>query len=102
MHHFENLLPSVILEAVNKQGVRPAGSLFPLNSYENRVYLIELEEQDPIVAKFYRPGRWSLEAIAEEHRFVEALAEAEVPVVEPLILDHPVNICDSIGQTGDF
>lgn len=102
MNHFEDLLPTVILDAVQRQGVRPRGSLFPLNSYENRVYTVDLEEQEPIVAKFYRPGRWSAEAIAEEHRFVVALADAEVPVVEPLILDHPVPECDSLGKTGDY
>lgn len=84
------------------QGWLPTGALFPLNSYENRVYQISLEERDPIVAKFYRPGRWTLPAIAEEHRFVRALAAAEVPLVQPLSLKHPVDLIDSLGQIGVF
>ncbi|MBI4211575.1 MAG: serine/threonine protein kinase [Deltaproteobacteria bacterium] len=83
---FDHLLPDVIFQAVEAQGLRPTGSLLPLNSYENRVYQIALEEDAPIIAKFYRPGRWTESAIAEEHAFLEKLAEAEVPVVSPLAL----------------
>jgi Ser/Thr protein kinase RdoA (MazF antagonist) len=61
--------------------------LLALNSYENRVYQVWRDDEPPIVAKFYRPGRWSDAQIAEEHAFVAALAEGEIPVVAPLVLD---------------
>lgn len=102
VHHFDALLPETVLESVAAQGFRPTGSLLPLNSYENRVYEIALEDADPIVAKYYRPKRWTVPAIAEEHQFLQALADAEVPVVQPLPLPHPIDIISSLGQTGDF
>jgi Ser/Thr protein kinase RdoA (MazF antagonist) len=58
-----------------------------LNSYENRVYQVGVEEARPVVVKFYRPGRWSDEAILDEHGFSLELAEADVPVVAPLVID---------------
>jgi len=99
---FDSLLPELILDSVFLQGMRPTGALFPLNSYENRVYQIDLEEADPIIAKFYRPGRWSAEAIAEEHRFVNALAEAEIPVVQPLPLPNNLGIQKTLAETEGF
>lgn len=82
-------MPEVIFKSVIRQGLRPTGVLVPLNSYENRVYEIGLEEAEPIVAKYYRSDRWSRAAIMEEHRFLQMLAEAELPVVQPLPLrDH--------------
>jgi Ser/Thr protein kinase RdoA (MazF antagonist) len=54
-----------------------------LNSYENRVYQVGIEEERPMIAKFYRPGRWSREQIQEEHAFCQELAEHELPVVAP-------------------
>ena len=84
--HFDTLLPETIFQTVTDQGWQPTGRLVPLNSYENRVYEIGLEEAEPVVVKYYRPGRWSREQIIEEHRFVEAVAEAEIPVVLPLPL----------------
>ncbi len=83
---FSDLLPDTIFDTVTEQGFAPTGTLFPLNSYENRVYEIALEEHEPIVAKFYRPGRWSLAAITEEHLFIKAASEVDVPVVDPLPL----------------
>lgn len=102
MNAFDALTPDLILSAVEAQGFQPTGALFPLNSYENRVYEIALEENNPIVAKFYRPGRWTAEAIAEEHRFVWAAHELEVPTVEPLRLMRPTIFGDSLGQQGGF
>lgn len=99
---FSNLLPQTILQAVMDQGFQPTGSLFPLNSYENRVYLIELEEYEPLVAKFYRPGRWSQEALQEEHDFNLALEEAEVPVVAALSLEKPLPQSETLGKIEDF
>lgn len=99
---FGQLLPDLIFGAVNAQGYRPTGTLFPLNSYENRVYEIGLEGQEPLVGKFYRPGRWSAEAIAEEHAFLGALEEHEVPVVRSLKLPNPVAQSDYLGKTRDI
>lgn len=75
-----------MLNAVESVGFRSDGRLLALNSYENRVYQIGLDEGAPVVAKFYRPGRWTDAAILEEHAFVHELAEREIPVVPPLLL----------------
>lgn len=68
-------------------GRRATGSVYALNSLENRVYEVALEEAPPVVVKFYRPGRWSKEALLDEHQFVADLVEAEVPVAAPLVAD---------------
>ena len=81
---YQDLSPDCILDAVESAGLRCNGHLHALNSYENRVYQIGLEEGGFIVAKFYRPGRWSDAAIQEEHDFAWELAEREIPVVPPL------------------
>ena len=75
------LTPDLILNAVDSVGGRTDGRLLALNSYENRVYQVGIDDGPPLVAKFYRPERWSDEAILEEHAFVAQLAEAEIPVV---------------------
>lgn len=80
---FENLKPDDILDAVESSGIDCDGRFLALNSYENRVYQIGVENAKPIVAKFYRPRRWSDEAIIEEHDFTLQLAENEIPVVAP-------------------
>ena len=87
-HPYDALLPDLILDAIDAQGYRCSGSMLALNSYENRVYQIGLESGEFIVAKFYRPERWSDEAIAEEHAFAAQLAEVEIPVVAPLADDN--------------
>lgn len=83
---YHDLTPDVILDAVESFGLLPTGSLLALNSYENRVYQVGIEAADArfIIAKFYRPARWSDEAIQEEHGFSLELAEREIPVVAPL------------------
>jgi Ser/Thr protein kinase RdoA (MazF antagonist) len=81
---YAGLTPDRVLDALQSVGIRGDGRLLALNSYENRVYLIGLEEGDPVVAKFYRPARWTNEQILEEHDFVRELAEREIPVVAPL------------------
>jgi Ser/Thr protein kinase RdoA (MazF antagonist) len=86
-HTFAGLNPEVVLDAIESVGLRPDGRLLALNSYENRVYRIGMEEGAPLVAKFYRPQRWSDEAILEEHAFAETLAEREIPAVPPLRLE---------------
>jgi Ser/Thr protein kinase RdoA (MazF antagonist) len=83
-HPYASLTPDVVLDAVATLGLQPDGRLLGLNSYENRVYQIWLDEGAPVVAKFYRPGRWSAEQITEEHAFAHELAEHEIPVVAPL------------------
>jgi Ser/Thr protein kinase RdoA (MazF antagonist) len=77
------LTPDCVLDALESVGLRCDGRLLALNSYENRVYQIWLEEAPPVVAKFYRPARWTDAQIFEEHAFCAELAEAEVPVVPP-------------------
>jgi len=68
---FYQLTPDVVLESLEKIGFEPNGYLTQLNSYENRVFRVELENDKRIVAKFYRPGRWSRETILEEHEFIK-------------------------------
>lgn len=77
---FLDLTPERVLNAVEAGGLEPTGLCYPLNSFENRVYEVELEDRSRLVAKFYRPGRWSREQILEEHRLLQALDEAEIPV----------------------
>jgi Ser/Thr protein kinase RdoA (MazF antagonist) len=86
-HPFSSLDPSRVLDAIESVGVRGDGRLLALNSYENRVYQVGREEGPPVVVKFYRPARWSDEAILEEHAFVAELAEREVPVVPAEVTD---------------
>lgn len=81
---YAGLSPDVVLTAVSACGLWPDGRLLALNSYENRVWQVGLEDATPVIAKFYRPGRWTDEAIQEEHDFTRELAEAELPVVAPL------------------
>ena len=83
---YERLTPDAILDALESIGLEPNGSLLALNSYENRVYQAGLEDQSFVIAKFYRPQRWSNEAIAEEHDFTQKLANAELSVVTPMAL----------------
>lgn len=85
-HPFETLTPDFIMDAVESMGFLCDGRLFPLNSYENRVYQVGIEDEQPLIAKFYRPSRWSNEQILEEHQFCFELAEQELPVVAPMIL----------------
>lgn len=83
VHPFQVLKPDLVMDAVETQGFRCDCRTIALNSYENRVYQVGVEEGRPLVAKFYRPGRWSDEQIREEHAFCRELAEHELPVVAP-------------------
>lgn len=87
-HPYESLTPDRVLDAVEAAGYLPTGSLLALNSYENRVYQIGEETHRFLVAKFYRPGRWSDAQIQEEHDFARQLAELEIPMVAPLSDDN--------------
>ncbi|HEY9398208.1 MAG TPA: serine/threonine protein kinase [Burkholderiales bacterium] len=82
---YANLTPECVLDAIDSVGVRCDGRLLALNSYENRVYQVWLEEGPPVVAKFYRPDRWTDAQILEEHAFACELAEREIPVVAPIV-----------------
>jgi Ser/Thr protein kinase RdoA (MazF antagonist) len=84
---YARLSPDLVLDAVGACGLWPDGRLLALNSYENRVWQVGLEDDQPVIAKFYRPGRWSDAAIVEEHVFSQELAAAELPVVAPLAFD---------------
>ena len=81
---YQNLTPELILDAVDSRGYRCDGRLLALNSYENRVYQVWLEDGQSLVAKFYRPQRWEDRAILEEHAFAAELHGREIPVVPPL------------------
>ena len=85
-HPFDALTPHVVLDALDSLGLACDGRLQALNSYENRVYQVHLEDGRVVVVKFYRPGRWSETQILEEHAFAAELQAAEVPVVAPLVL----------------
>lgn len=84
---YAGLSPDLILDAVESIGLPTDGHLLALNSYENRVYQVGLEEVEPVIAKFYRPGRWSDAAILEEHGFTEELADQEIPAVAPFVTE---------------
>lgn len=79
-HPFARLTPDQIVIALLQHGFEADGRIMALNSYENRVFQVGLDQGGFLIAKFYRPGRWSDEAILEEHAYLNALAEAEVPV----------------------
>lgn len=84
---YAQLEPDLILDAVEHLGFSCSGTLLPLNSFENRVYQIGIEENPPVIAKFYRPARWRDEAILEEHQFALELNNHEIPIVAPLIIN---------------
>ena len=90
-HPFTQLTPDCVLDALDSVlapiGLRTNGQLLPLNSYENRVYQVGVEDGPPVVAKFYRPQRWSDEAILEEHAFVAELVAHEIPAVPARVIE---------------
>ncbi|MDJ0940623.1 MAG: serine/threonine protein kinase [Woeseiaceae bacterium] len=94
---FKRLEPADIFEALDALGFRASGQFLALNSYENRVYKLGIEDDEDIVVKFYRPGRWSDESILEEHDFAWELAETDIPVVAPLEIDG-----ETLFKTGPF
>lgn len=94
---YAKLSPSDVLNSIELFGLECDGRLLALNSYENRVYRVGLDDGSSVVAKFYRPGRWSDEAILEEHAFTLDLAELEIPVVAPTPIDNK-----TLLKTDDF
>nr|WP_315227140.1 serine/threonine protein kinase [uncultured Albidiferax sp.] len=85
-HDYQALTPDVVMDALASVGLFGDGRLMALSSYENRVYQAHLEDGNVVVAKFYRPGRWSQAQILEEHSFAAELMAAEIPAVGPLVL----------------
>lgn len=83
-HPYEQLTPDLVLDAIDSTGLLSDARILALNSYENRVYQVGIEGSSPVIAKFYRPGRWSDAQIIEEHQFTAALKELEISVVPPL------------------
>ena len=94
---YAELQPQDFLEALEDLGFDCNGRLLALNSYENRVYQVGIGDSDAIVAKFYRPNRWSDDAILEEHRFAAELERKEIPVVAPLAING-----NTLHKAGDF
>src|SRR5258708_1626718 len=86
-HPYSRLTPDVVLNSLEGLGLRCDGRLLALNSYENRVYQVGLEEGGAVVAKFYRPQRWTDAQILEEHAFAAELAAGEIPVVAALAFE---------------
>ena len=86
-HPYDRLTPDAIIAAVESLGRVSDRRILALSSYENRVYQVGIEDGAPLVVKFYRPQRWSDDAIHEEHGFALELAAAEIPVVPPLVRD---------------
>ena len=83
-HPYERLTPDTVIRAIESLGYEPDARIFGLNSYENRVYQVGMQDGSSIVVKFYRPGRWTLSQIREEHHFSEELSGLEIPVIPPL------------------
>ena len=100
-HAFETLTPDLVLDALESVGLRGDGRLTALSSYENRVYQVQLEDGTAVVAKFYRPQRWSEAQILEEHAFAAELMAFEVPAIGPLVLPDPAN-GQTLHQFGGF
>ncbi|MEM8982482.1 MAG: serine/threonine protein kinase [Pseudomonadota bacterium] len=96
-HPYDALTPDSVCAAVESLGFVVDGRLLALNSYENRVYQVGIEDAQPVVAKFYRPRRWSDAAIQEEHDFAAELADADIPAVAPLRVDG-----QSLHENGGF
>ncbi len=80
-HPYSNLTPDAVLSAVEELGFETDARIFPLNSYENRVYQVGISNGTFLIVKFYRPGRWTRDQILEEHSFLQELADLEIPVV---------------------
>lgn len=84
VHPFTQLTPDLVMDATESVGFRCDARILELNSYENRVYQIGIEEDDPLIGKFYRPGRWTNEQIHEEHTFMRLLVDSDISAVPPL------------------
>jgi len=99
LEDYARLSPDLVLAAVESTGRLSDLRVLALNSYENRVYQVGIEDDSPVIAKFYRPGRWSDAALCEEHAFTRELAAAELPVVAPLGRCRPATPCSAMRTT---
>lgn len=97
IERFVQLSPEEVRQAVADAGFEPSNYCVPLNGLENRVFELRLEDFSHIVAKFYRPGRWTPDAILEEHRFLFQVERAEIPISAPLTLPHGGTLGDLDG-----
>lgn len=98
-HPYQYLTPDLVLDAVEACGYPVNGRLLPLNSYENRVYQVGIEDRQPLIAKFYRPGRWSRPQLEEEHGFVAELEAGEIPAIGALPMADGSYLADYGGFT---
>ena len=100
VHPYQRLTPDVVIDAVESTQRFSDARILALNSYENRVYQVGIEESDPVIVKFYRPERWTMDQIIEEHGFTQQLYDLDIPVVPPL----PINDSDTptLGRYQDF
>ncbi len=83
-HPYESLTPDTVIDAVESLGYLSDARILALNSYENRVYQVGIEDETPVIVKFYRPNRWSREQILEEHSFAQELADLDISVIPPI------------------
>ena len=86
-HPYDGLTPDRVISCVESIGLRSDLRLLALNSYENRVYQVGIEDADPVIVKFYRPERWSRSQILEEHAFTKELVDNGLSVVAPMAID---------------
>ncbi|MFT5597830.1 MAG: Ser/Thr protein kinase RdoA (MazF antagonist) [Urechidicola sp.] len=100
-HPYQVLTPDVVIDAVESTGRLSDACILALNSYENRVYQVGIEESEPVIVKFYRPNRWSVEQILEEHEFTQQLCDLEIPVVPPLIINEQSDT-PTLARFNDF
>ena len=85
--NYNELTPDTVIDAVESTGLISDSRILPLNSYENRVYQVGMESEQPVIAKFYRPHRWSNKQILEEHQFTHTLFDLDIPVVPPSVFE---------------
>ncbi len=97
LHPYEKLTPDLVLDAVEACGYLSDARILALNSYENRVYQVGIEGSSPLIAKFYRPERWTTEQIIEEHEFTQALKDLEISVVPPMLDDEGKSLREFAG-----
>ncbi len=100
-HPYTRLTPDSVIDAVESTGRFSDARILALNSYENRVYQVGIEDESPVIVKFYRPNRWSPQQVDEEHRFTRLLLENDIPVVPPLVIDAAAEFA-TIGSHDGF
>jgi Ser/Thr protein kinase RdoA (MazF antagonist) len=100
-HPYQVLTPDVVIDAVESTGRLSDACILALNSYENRVYQVGIEESEPVIVKFYRPNRWRVQQLLEEHEFTRQLFDLEIPVVPPLVIDEQSDT-PTLARFNDF